>query len=186
VTNRRFALYLRMSGAADLPDGWHQGTHPPGEEELPVTGVTVAQAQAYARSVGGRLPAALEWERAAGWDPTARKKRLFPWGDDLRSDACNFAGYAAGRGKAMPVRSLPADRSAYGVYDLAGNVGEWVLGPHPLGAAGAEGDVALVMGGAFATADLRLARSTFFAGPFAADLRSPAIGFRIVYDKLPQ
>lgn len=78
VTHGDYSAFVSATGAPPLPV-WG-GTSPPVELRLlPVVGVTLREAQAYAEWVGKRLPTALEWERAArgamGW--------LYPWGNEL-------------------------------------------------------------------------------------------------------
>ena len=72
VSNAEFARYCRTQKVSD--DACQAAEHAP--PDLPVVNVSVEQARAFARSVGKRLPTALEWERAArGVDAM-----LYPWG----------------------------------------------------------------------------------------------------------
>ena len=51
-------------------------------------------------------------------------KRTYPWGEGID---CNKANYAEGcAGDVSPVRSYENGKSQYEVYDMAGNVSEWV------------------------------------------------------------
>jgi formylglycine-generating enzyme required for sulfatase activity len=90
----------------------------------PKVGVSWYDAAAYCALVGKRLPTEAEWERAAGGPETQR----FPWGDDERP--CTHAvvetraGKGCGGGTTRDVMSTPAGH--FGLYDMAGNVWEWV------------------------------------------------------------
>ena len=98
---------------------WDHFKRAPADPELPAVAIW-DKARRYAKWVGGRLPTEAEWEKACrGTDG-----RLFPWGDSYPiSGTANFAGPSRGP---LPVQSYPTDASPYGVYDMAGNVREWV------------------------------------------------------------
>ena len=100
-----------------------------GDPRLPVTGVSWADAQAYCKFAGGRLPSEIEWEKAAR-GPDGRE---YPWGDALDCAHANWGNFDGegpcadqNPGRPMPVGSYPAGASAYGALDLGGNVWEWV------------------------------------------------------------
>jgi formylglycine-generating enzyme required for sulfatase activity len=103
----------------------------------PVTGVTWYGAIAYCEWRGARLPTEAEWEKAATWKPADNSKSLYPWGDTFEGSRLNFCdnscmqpqanpAYNDGFATTAPVGSYPGGRSAIGMYDMAGNVWEWV------------------------------------------------------------
>jgi formylglycine-generating enzyme required for sulfatase activity len=95
----------------------------PLKSDHPVTGVSWYEASSYARFVGKRLPTEAEWEKAASWDPGASAKRRFSWGDKpATSELANFNFDNWGTTAAG---SHPAGQSAYGCFDMTGNVWEW-------------------------------------------------------------
>jgi formylglycine-generating enzyme required for sulfatase activity len=82
--------------------------------------VTWYAATAYCRSQGKRLPTEAEWEFAARGGLT---DSAFPWGNEA-ADASR-ANYGASKiGAATRVGSYPAN--GYGLYDMAGNVWEFL------------------------------------------------------------
>jgi eukaryotic-like serine/threonine-protein kinase len=92
----------------------------PGEENLPKVGITVAEARAYAKQAGKRLPTSLEWERALRGTQGA----LFPWGDQKDPAKANVSDNPAATHQLMPVRSFAGPP-----FNMIGNVWEIVDGP---------------------------------------------------------
>lgn len=85
----------------------------PGRRRMPKSGVTLAAARAACRARGMRLCSAREWMRACGG--------LFPYGRKYDAERCNTEKQAAARSG-----THRRCRSRWGVYDLSGNVAEWV------------------------------------------------------------
>ncbi|MCB9551553.1 MAG: SUMF1/EgtB/PvdO family nonheme iron enzyme [Myxococcales bacterium] len=136
----------------------------------PVSGITLADAHAYAQwrsrrdGVKYRLPTSAEWEKAArGVDG-----RLWPWGDHYEPVYCR-----APRPGLNPVGRFPHDVSPYGVRDLVTGVIEWTLT-----AARDDPNACYIRGGCSAM--------PFHGHPVTARLTrdprdpSPFIGFRLV------
>jgi len=99
---------------------------------LPVERVTWFEAVEYCRKIGKRLPTEAEWE----WAAKGGKSWTFAWGNDAKSHRANFCDrscdkrwkekqFEDGYSHTAPVGSFPAND--YGLYDMAGNVYEWVL-----------------------------------------------------------
>lgn len=92
------------------PSTWQAGTYREGLADHPVAGVSWYEAAAYAAWAGKQLPTVYHWTRLAD---TWRTKFLLPFS--------NF------NGKSTTAAGSLLGLSSYGVYDVAGNVREWVL-----------------------------------------------------------
>jgi iron(II)-dependent oxidoreductase len=119
-----------LSWQRDGQDGWRSreiGGARPVPADHPVSCVSWFEAEAFARSVGRRLPTEAEWEKAASWDAAGGQKRRFPWGEEPPGPA--RAQFDLHGWSTAPVTAHPAGRSAAGCWDMAGNVWEWTASP---------------------------------------------------------
>lgn len=107
------------------------------------------QALRYAAAVGMRLPTQSEWLYLAG-GPSAS---VYPWGRRARLGVANSLELHLGR--PAPVGTFEGGRATSGLYDLFGNVAEWVQRPLPgerlLGSAFESAGEACAMGGGYLT-----------------------------------
>jgi formylglycine-generating enzyme required for sulfatase activity len=136
-------VFERTPGPVDLADPrqwwrWVPGAdwrHPEGpgsaiegREEHPVVHVAYADAAAYARWAGRRLPTEAEWELAArgGLDGA-----VYPWGDEREPGRivrmCHWRGAFPWAPEdepgTVPVRTHPPN--GLGLYEMTGNTWEW-------------------------------------------------------------
>jgi formylglycine-generating enzyme required for sulfatase activity len=72
-----------------------------------------------------RLPTEAEWEKAAGWDAAAGRKRVYAWGDEWDEAKANVASSNIGLPSAVGI--FPAGAAPCGALDMTGNVWEWTV-----------------------------------------------------------
>ena len=122
VTVGQYAAFLQAKGV-DPPSDW-KTMNQPAHQKRPVANVEWAEAAGYCTWAGKRLPTEAEWEKAArGTDG-----RLYPWGNDPPTPLRANYGKTDwnNHGVLVPVGTLEDGKSPYGIYDMAGNVWEWV------------------------------------------------------------
>ena len=131
VTNGHYLQFVTETGhrvpehPTDPNRGlWKGNMMPESVTDLPVINVDWFDSDAYCRWAGKRLPTEAEWEKAA----KGLNDWRFAWGDvEPTTEHANF-NQLAWRGEAtlVQVGIYEKGKSPYGIYDVAGNVWEWV------------------------------------------------------------
>jgi formylglycine-generating enzyme required for sulfatase activity/regulator of sirC expression with transglutaminase-like and TPR domain len=98
----------------------------PGLDNYPINNISWQAANDYCKWKRKRLPSEAEWEKAA----RGENSTIFPWGNQPPSpELARFHQTWTEETKhkvLVPVNALEAGKSAYGLYNMAGNVKEWV------------------------------------------------------------
>ena len=162
----------------------------------PMTMVTWYGAKAYCDYYGYRLPTEVEWEKAArGTEHVNDHGLSFPWGEEIQGNNANYyssfdlfekmygrlgnttpVGFYNGQTYDLGDFSYETVDSAspYGLYDMAGNVWQWMGDEYP------DQHYRYMRGGSFFSyeVDLRVWKNNS-AGP---QYYGPALGFRCMQD----
>jgi formylglycine-generating enzyme required for sulfatase activity len=147
VTNKRYKRFIDASSYkvpwSHDPDAatqkpylwdWQKRMYREGKGDDPVVLVSWEDAKAFCAWAGKRIPTEAEWEKAA----RGPKGNAYPWGNDWADGKANTS--ESGRKQTAPVGAFKEDVIKWGkdekdwVYDLAGNVSEWVedyFAPYP-------------------------------------------------------
>jgi formylglycine-generating enzyme required for sulfatase activity len=154
-------------------------------DDLPRDSISWTNADNHCQSRGARLPTEAEWEYAA----RGPSNLVYPWGDDFV--ASNVVYEPNSRHQTAKVGSFLGGISWVGVYDLSGNVSEWVNDRYdadyygtlvdgvvnPQGAENGK-DAMLLRGGYWNIGNPTFLRAAYRGKFNPSDLFARALGFR--------
>jgi formylglycine-generating enzyme required for sulfatase activity len=129
VSNSEYEGFVTATGWS-APAHWqkHDGSRPKRFGDLPVVHINFADAEAFCQWKGVRLPTNDEWECAA----RGRDGHVYPWGNTWPDDGCqpcNSLEHHRSTGETVTTVSSFGHPSPNGaLYNMAGNVWEWVDG----------------------------------------------------------
>ena len=176
VTHADYAAFVKATKRR-MPYHWLGGAVPSNAERLPVYNVSWEDANAYCTWAGKRLPTEAEWEKAARGGLEGQD---FPTGDKITPADARF-NVPEG-----PVAIGSFKPNAFGLYDMAGNIAEYVsdwfdrtyyeTGPAKNPTGPESGKYKMVRGGAWSDGPRRL--TVFFRNWVRPNQTTPNIGFR--------
>jgi formylglycine-generating enzyme len=184
----RDSLFREMSA----PYAWNESSPPTGRGSHPVVLVRYEDALAYCEWLSAawarvvRLPTEAEWERAARGGLEGQR---YPWGNEITASHGNYLTDPAVKRQRGTRATGTYEPNAYGLYDVAGNVWEWVsdwydatyygLGDSRDPRGPASGNLRVVRGGSWVNDDVSMLRCAY-RHTVPPDTYAYSIGFRIV------
>jgi formylglycine-generating enzyme required for sulfatase activity len=179
VTNEEYAKFVKAT-KREPPQTWQGGTYGDGTARHPVTGVTWADADAYAIWADERLPTEEEWEFAArGGD----KEFRYPWGNEWKDGLANANSPSGGLAEVGSYKGA----SPFGVFDMVGNAWEWTASKLTAYKKGQplpdvpQGTLRVIRGGSYIE-DKSEATTTYRRGYPVSGVSYVRTGFRCVKD----
>ena len=113
-------------GFASIEGAFCMQTHEyPGAGQKPKTRVTYAQAEDLCGAQGARLCTVPEFKQACG--------NKYPYGKRFRRKRCNVVGEFFEPGRVFKTGAKAKCVSKHGIFDMSGNVAEWVEGGRTIG-----------------------------------------------------
>jgi formylglycine-generating enzyme required for sulfatase activity len=213
VTQKEYARFIRATGYPSpsvrgvpliatgserlfvelaAPHVWDGPDPPAGHLTHPVVLVRYDDATEYCQWLSAalgriaRLPTEAEWEKAVRGGAEGQR---YPWGADIDPSRCNFLVNPAEKPRRGTSPAGTYAPNAYGLYDVVGNVWEWVsdwygrdyygLGDRRQPRGPDSGILRIVRGGSWVNADGAMLRCAY-RHKVPPDTYAYSIGFRIV------
>lgn len=139
--------------------------YPNKKGKLPLTNITYKQAEKICTSVGKRL---CTYEEATIVCKGGKERYNYPYGRKYENDYCNSFGNRHVKNKKSSSGDFPECKTKDGVYDMTGNVAEWV--------SSGKGDVKYAIGGWWQNGEDRAKCGAFM--PLKKNKKFRGVGFR--------
>jgi formylglycine-generating enzyme required for sulfatase activity len=170
VTQNEFNLFVNLANAKETNSEQSSATfnhRVSGQLNAPVTGVDFMQAERYCQSRQGRLPSNREWEAAAN----TLNGNIYPWGNSFINDDSPYLDPILNTTKHCGKISTTANENK--IFDMSGNVSEWVTSDKG----------ALIKGANGFDQDKMLASLNFATRKLDPKTKNARVGFRCIFDK---
>ncbi len=175
VTRAEFSAYIESASATHDPllvqhiERWAAS-----DDTLPATFVTRDEALDYTRWAGVRLLNSTEWLFCA----ISPRALAYPWADSWQQGRANTLDLGLWPYAPTRVGTFEGGSTATHLYDMLGNVWEWVT--HEAGGAPGNADSATAFGGSYLTYKREIQREgSFFVQTLSAGERREDLGFRV-------